>query len=180
MNPNRIALVAGALLVLLVGAWWMGWLSRDDDGLAEIRQLAAQPQTRENARALRDMVGERMQGLDEQQRFQMFEQMAPVFIPLMAARFEQEYDRFMAMTPEEQNRELDRRIDEMQRRGGPRTGAATQPNIDPQKMDSFRKKMLDWVSPEQRGKFQNGIQIFNNRLQQRGMPPVSPPGGSFF
>ncbi len=47
-------------------------------------------------------------------------------------------------------------------------------------MDEFRKKMLDWITPEQRGKFQNGVQLFNNRLKQRGMAPVGGPGGGFF
>jgi hypothetical protein len=102
----------------------------------------------------------------------------------MAARFEQEYDKFMAMSEKERNKELDQRIAEMKRRGEPQRGGSGRgggrPNIDPKKLDEFRKKMLDWVTPEQRGKFQNGMQLFNDRLRAQGMSPVSPPGGGFF
>ncbi len=52
----------------------------------------------------------------------MFEQMAPIFIPLMASRFEQEYDKFMALSEADRNKELDMRIDEMAKRGGPGAG----------------------------------------------------------
>jgi hypothetical protein len=182
MNKNWI--IGGVLLVLLllIGAWWLGWFHRDDPFVAEVKALAAQPQNKDNDNAMRDMMRERMQGLSEEQRMAMFEKVAPIFIPLMAARFEQEYDKFMALPEAERNKELDKRIAEMKRRGPPEGGGGggARPNIDPKKMDEFRKKMLDWVTPEQRGKFQNGMQLFNARLQQQGMQPVSPPGGGFF
>ncbi len=186
MNKNRIIGGLALILVLLAGAWWLGWFEREEPVVAELRQLAAQPQTEQNDGAMRDFMRERMEGLSEEQRMQMFEQMAPIIFPLMAARFEQEYDKFMAMSEEERNKKLDERIDEMQRRGGPGAGGGPggggggRPNIDPAKMDEFRKKMLDWISPEQRGKFQNGMQMFNDRLKDRGLPPVGPPGGGFF
>jgi hypothetical protein len=155
----------------------------EDPIVAEVKELAAQPQSKDNDNAMRDMMRERMQGLSEEQRMAMFEKMAPIFIPLMAARFEQEYDKFMAMSEEERNKELDKRIAEMKRRGGTpaggRGGGGRAPNIDP-KLDEFRKKMLDWVTPDQRGKFQNGMKMFNDRLQSQGMQPVGPPGGGFF
>jgi Spy/CpxP family protein refolding chaperone len=46
-------------------------------------------------------------------------------------------------------------------------------------MDEFRKKMLDYTTPEQRAKFENGIQIFNERRKERGLPPVGPGGRPF-
>jgi hypothetical protein len=40
--------------------------------------------------------------------------------------------------------------------------------------------MLDYTTPEQRAKFENGIQMFNDRRKERGLPPVGPPGGRPF
>lgn len=180
MNRKWIEGGVALVLLLLAGAWWLGWFHREDPLVAEVKELAAQPQSKDNDKAMRDMMRERMQGLSEEQRMAMFEKMAPIFIPLMASRFEQEYDKFMAKSEEERNRELDKRIAEMKRRGGPPSGGGGRPNIDPKKIDEFRKKMLDWVTPEQRGKFQNGMQMFNDRLQAQGMQPVGPPGGGIF
>ena len=47
-------------------------------------------------------------------------------------------------------------------------------------MDEFRKKMLAWTTPEQRAKFENGIQMFNDRRKERGLDAVDMPGGGFF
>ena len=52
--------------------------------------------------------------------------------------------------------------------------------MDPKKMDEFRKKMLDYTTPEQRAKFESGIQMFNDRRKARGLEPVGPPGGRPF
>ena len=76
----------------------------------------------------------------------------------------------------------------MESRGGPAAGGGPggaggggPPNMDPKKMDEFRKKMLDWTTPEQRAKFENGMQMFNERLKERGLEPRRPaPGGGFF
>jgi hypothetical protein len=179
MNRKWIEGGVAVILLLLVAAWWLGWFHREDPIVAEVKELAAQPQSKDNDRAMRDMMRERMQGLTEEQRMAMFEKMAPIFIPLMAARFEQEYDKFMALSEEERNKELDKRIAEMKSRGGPPRGEGGRPNVDAKKMDEFRKKMLDWVTPEQRGKFQNGVQLFNARLEQQGMQPISVGGGFF-
>ena len=118
MNRKWIEGGVALVLLLLVGAWWLGWFHREDPLVAEVKELAAQPQSKDNDKAMRDMMRERMQGLSEEQRMAMFEKMAPIFMPLMAARFEQEYDKFMAMSEEERNKELDKRIAEMTRRGG--------------------------------------------------------------
>ena len=122
MNKNWITSGVALVLILLAGAWLMGWFDREDALVAEVRKIAAQPQSKENDSAMRDLMRDRMKGLNEEQRMQMFEQMAPIFIPLMAARFEQEYDKFMAMSEADRNNELDKRIAEMQKRGGPGAG----------------------------------------------------------
>jgi hypothetical protein len=191
MNTKNAVMGGGAgTVLLLLLAWWLGWFHREDEFVAEIRELATAPQSDENRDAMRDAMRERFQGVPEDQRMQVFEQLAPVFIPMMMARFETEYDKFMAMTPEERNRELDRRINEMAARdrpGGPGGGPGgfggqrgARPNMDPKKMDEFRKKMLGWTTPEQRSKMQNGMQMFAERMRQRGMEPPPMPGGGFF
>ena len=40
--------------------------------------------------------------------------------------------------------------------------------------------MLDWTTPDQRAKFENGIRLMNDRMQQRGFDPLPAPGGGFF
>jgi hypothetical protein len=105
----------------------------------------------------------------------------------MAKAFEAQYDKFMAMSPAERTKELDKRIDEMeaQRRngggqgGGPPGGGGPR-NVDPKKMDEFRKKMNAWTTPEQRAKFENGIRMFNDRRKERGLEPIKPGGGRAF
>jgi hypothetical protein len=92
------------------------------------------------------------------------------------------YDQSMNRSPEEQRREPDQRIDQMEsqkNKGGPPPGGGMR-NVDPAKADQFRKKMLDWTTPEQRAKFENGIRLFNQRRAQRGLPPVHSPGRGGF
>ena len=59
-----------------------------------------------------------MEGLTPDQRMAFMESSMAVFVPLMAKQFEKNYDEFMAKSPEEQRREMDKRIDEMEARGG--------------------------------------------------------------
>jgi hypothetical protein len=188
MNKKIVGGGVTAILLLLLGAWWMGWLTEQEDPLiTQMREIAAAPPEQRDDPAVREQFRERIQGMNDEQRAAMFEQMAPIFIPLMMTRFTAEYDKFMAMSPEERNRELDKRIDEMQARGGPGGGGGGGPgggpgraNMDPKKMAEFQKKMLGWTTPEQRSKMQNGMQMFTDRMKQRGMDPPPMPGGGFF
>jgi hypothetical protein len=185
MNAKNATIGGGtAIVLLLLLAWWLGWFQREDEFVAEIREIAAAPESDENRDAMRDAMRERFQGVPEEQRAQMFEQLAPIFIPIMMARFETEYDKFITLSPEEQNRKLDERIDEMTKRGGPRGGpggqGAGRPAQDPKKMAEFQKKMLGWTTPEQRSKMQNGMDRFANRMKERGLTPPPMPGGGFF
>lgn len=197
MNRNAIVGVAGLIVVVLLWSWSFGWFNgkdySDDPVVAELEKLRdenvpkmAQLSDAER-RAQRDAFGERMKGLNEEQRMAFFESSMPIFVPMMAKQFEKRYDEFMAMSPEEQRKELDKRIDEMKARGGPGgpggpgSGRGGRPNLDPKKAEQFRKKMLDWTTPEQRAKFENGINIMNGRLKERGMDPLPPgPGGGVF
>jgi len=195
MNRNAAYGVLALLVGVMLWGWIFGWFNgkqySDDPVVAELEKLRdenvpklAQLSEAER-RSQRDAFGERMKGLSEEQRMAFFESSMPIFVPMMAKQFEQRYDEFMAKSPEEQRKELDKRIDEMKVRGGPggggNGGRRGPPNIDPKKAEQIRKKMLDWTTPEQRAKFENGINLMNGRLKERGMDPLPPgPGGGFF
>lgn len=188
MNRNAafgvLALAVGVVLWGLVFGWFKGKQYSDDPVVAELEKLRDEnapklaQMSRDEQRAQRQAFGERMKGLTEQQRMAFFESSMPIFVPMMAKQFEQRYDEFMKMSPEEQRKELDKRIDEMEARGatgGPGGGRRGPPNLDPKKAEQIRKKMLDWTTPEQRAKFENGMNIMNDRRKQRGLAPM-PPG----
>jgi hypothetical protein len=190
MDKRWIGGAAVLLVLLAASAWGMGLFGPAEDPLVtQTRELVETPQeeqTREQQTAVRDAWQDRFKGLNEEQRAAMFEKMAPIFMPIMMRQFEAQYDKFAAMTPEEQKAELDKRIDEMQKRmaagggnqGGPRGPGG--PQMDPAKAAEFQKKMLAWTTPDQRAKFQNGMMMFANRMKERGITPPQMPGGGFF
>jgi hypothetical protein len=193
MNRNVVAGLVVMLLLIPAVAWAWGWFDSESEPevVAQLRSLDEQPPSEENDQSMRDAFRKQFEGVPEEKRMQVFEQLAPVIIPMMMARFETEYDKFMAMSPEEQRRELDRRINEMQNRGqrgmgGPGGGAGAsgrgggRPNVDPKQIQAFQKKMLAWTTPEQRAKFDNGIQMFRSRMEERGLTPPPMQGGGFF
>lgn len=181
--------IAALCVVVLCLFWWLGWFGGEDELVAQTRAVMEKPredQTKEEQQDLRDAWRERFSGLTDEQRQAMFETMMPVFIPMMMGQFEREYDKFMAMSPEEQQAKLDDRIDRMEQRGGPGGqggpggGGGGPRNMDPKRMAEFQKKWLAFTTPEQRAKLDNGIQIFNNRRQERGLAPIQIPGGGMF
>jgi hypothetical protein len=192
MQDNRKLYGITALAVLIFAAWAWNWFDAgqysDDPAVAELERLRdaniGKDLSRDEQRAQREDFGKRMSGLSEEQRMAFFESSMPIWIPMMSKRFEQDYDKLMAMTPEEQRKEMDKRIDEMEARGGPPGGGpgggGGRPQMDPKKMDEFRKKMLDWTTPEQRSKFENGMKMFNDRRKERGLQPLPPFGGGGF
>jgi hypothetical protein len=191
MQDNRKLYGITALAVLIFAAWAWNWFDAgqysDDPAVAELERLRdaniGKELSRDEQRAQREDFGKRMSGLSEEQRMAFFESSMPIWIPMMSKRFEQDYDKLMAMTPEEQRKEMDKRIDEMEARGGPPgggPGGGGRPQMDPKKMDEFRKKMLDWTTPEQRSKFENGMKMFNDRRKERGLQPLPPFGGGGF
>lgn len=196
MNRNAALGAAALTAAVLTWAWAFGWFNgkqySDDPVVAELEKLRdenvpkLEQMSEDERRAQRNAFGERMKGLSEEQRMAFVESSMPIFVPMFAKQFEARYDAFMAMSPEEQTKELDKRIDEMKARGGPGGGpgggrGGPPRNMDPKKAEQIRKKMLDWTTPEQRAKFENGLQRFNDRLKERGMEPLPPgPGGGFF
>jgi hypothetical protein len=207
MNKKLTVGVAATILVGLLAAWAFGWFSSShyssDPQVAELEKLrdetivkqmqfpesprpakseapsAEEQAQRANAEAFRDKVNE----LSEEQRQSFFERSMPIFIEKMSEQFDKRYEKLMAMTPDERRKELDIAIDQMEKRaaaGGGKGGQGGPPRMDPQKMDEFRKKMLDWTTPDQRAKFENSIQMLNDRRRERGLQPMGGPGGGFF
>jgi hypothetical protein len=190
MNKNAVVGVGALLVAMLIWAWAFGWFEgkdySDDPIVAELERQRDEnlpklaQMNSDQQRSQRDVMRKQMEGLTPEQRMDFFERSMPVFMPLMAGQFEQRYDQFMKMSPEEQRKELDKRIDEMEKRGASGNGRGGPPNIDAKKAESFRKKMLDWTTPEQRAKFEHGMQLMNDRREQRGLGPMPGPGGGVF
>ncbi|TWU21979.1 hypothetical protein [Bythopirellula polymerisocia] len=188
---NKNALIGVAILLVLAVIGW-GWYGGKDPALAELEKLRDEQFARRNEvteeeqKAGRQAFGEKMKGLSEEQRRSFFESSAPFFMKMMEARL----DQFLALTPEEQKKELDKKIDESLARqkngggptagGGPGGGRPGGGPPTPQKVDEFRKKMLDWTTPEQRAKFQTTMQMYNDRMKQRGLDPKAGGGGGRF
>jgi hypothetical protein len=186
MNKRNAVVGAGASLVLLLlAAWWLGWFNREDDLIAEIKQIASQPEAQQNPDVMRDAMRKQFEGVPPEQRMQMFEQLAPVIVPLMMARMTADINQLLALPEDQRIREIDKKIDEMARGGGPprapgRGNGGGPPNVDPKRMGEMQKKMLDWTTPEQRTTMQLGMKMFAERMTQRGMEPPPMPGGGFF
>jgi hypothetical protein len=188
MKPNiAILILLAVAFAAFLGFWKYSDRKIEDPAVSEIRTLAEQPRTKENRDAIRDVFRKKTEGMTDDQRMSFFEQSAPIFIPFMAKQFEERYDAFMKLSPAEQQKELDKRIDKMQQNGGPGgPGGANgerrgpPPEISQKKIDEFRKKMLDWTTPVQRAKFEDGIRRINERMQQRGLDPINGPGGRGF
>lgn len=188
MNKKH-ALIGAAIFLVLAAIGW-GFYSAKDPALVELEQLRDEQfamrreLTEEQQEANRQVFGEKMKGLSDEQRRSFFESSAPIFMKMMEARL----DQFLAKTPEEQKAELDKRIDEMlarQKSGGgqgrsgpPGVGDGNSPPT-PQQIDQFRKGMLDKTTPEQRAKFQMTMQMYQNRMKERGIDPKQG-GGRFF
>lgn len=171
-------------LALLV-AWAWGVFDgddtlSDDPTVAEIqremRQVAELPEE-ERREAFRGMRG-RGDDLTDEQRMELFESSIPMWEPFMRKQL----DEFFAKTPEEQRKQIDEEIDRMQefRRNnpganGPGNGRGG-PQMSPDQMDEFMKRMVAHLSPDVRAGFEIRINMFNDRLKERGLPPIGPPG----
>lgn len=182
MKDHRIKYGLAGLIILIFAAWVWGWLDtgqyNDDPKVAELERFRdANISKGEPPREFRDEMRTKMEGLSPEQRMAFFESSMPIFVPFMAKRFEDEYDKFVQLSPQEQRKKLDERIDEMEKRGGPGGPGGNRPPMDPKKMNEIAKKMLDWTTPDQRTKFENGMRMMNDRRKARGLSPLPPMGG---
>lgn len=187
MNGKSWTLGGVVLVLLLTLAWQRGWFEREAPEIAELKAIAAQPATEERGKAVRETIREQMQAIPtDEGRRSYFESAAPVLIPLMAMQFEAQYDQFMKLSPEEQRKELDKRIDEMEARmkSRPAPGASPagagggerRPPMDPKRADEIQKKMIAHTTPQQRAKFEDGMRRVNERRKERGLDPLPPFG----
>lgn len=193
---GRNAKVTAAIFVVAIltagYGWSAGWFGGQEDEFSDLKSMLAEgPPTRERGEAMREAIDKRTEGMSDDQKGEFFrETMMPMFVSMMAKRFSADYDRMMAMSPEERTRELDRRIDEMQQHrnrppgsppggsrgnGGPPGGPPS-----PEQVNQFRAKMLDVVTPDQRAKFENGMKMMQQRMKDRGIAAPPGPGGGFF
>jgi hypothetical protein len=185
MKDHKILCGVTAFAVLIFAAWAWGWFDTgqysEDPKVAELEKFRDANITQgEPPREVRQEMRDKMEGLSPEQRMAFFESSMPIFVPMMAKRFEEEYDKFAALSPEEQRKKLDERIDEMEKRGGPGGPggpSGNRPPIDSKKMNEIAKKMLDWTTPDQRTKFENGMRMMNERRAERGLQPLPPMGG---
>ena len=180
MKDHKILYGVTALVVLIFAAWVWGWLDTGQYS-ADPKVAAAERYRDENLgkgeREFREGMRTQVEGLSPEQRMAFFESSMPIFIPLMAKRFEEEYDKFVQLSPDEQRKKLDERINEMEKRGGPGGPGGNRPPMDVKKMSEIGKKMLDWTTPDQRTKFENGMRMMNERRAERGLAPLPPMGG---
>lgn len=182
MNKNLVGLTAMIVCVLLA-SWAFGLFGGEsvDPKVAELEQEAKkisevpEDQQRDAGRAFFEKM--RDANLNEDQRNEFRERMMPMMMKMMEARM----DTFLAMTPEEQLAEMDKRIDEQEawrkereanssERGGP-GGART-----PEQMEARMKGMLERTTPDQRAKFETVVTMMNQRREERGLEPVGPRG----
>lgn len=191
MDKKLIALGAFLLAALAAtgGAWGLGWFGHEESELDEIKQMFADgPPSKEQGEAMRQVIDKKTAGMTEDQKgAYLRDTMMPMFMSMMAKRFSAEYDKLMAMSEEDRNRELDRRIDEMRTRrppagapGGPGGGRPPGPPPSAEQMNSFRVKMLDMIAPDQRAKMEGGMKLMQARMKERGISMPAGPGGGFF
>jgi hypothetical protein len=185
MERNKI--VAASIIVSVIVAavaWWFGWLGGD-------REVDAARQVRDELFANRDQMNDterhaafeqfrqQMDGLTDTQRRAVFDGGRERF----QAERRQRLNEFFAMTPAEQNRELDRAIDEMNERRAnrpPRTGNRGGPGGGPgggrgnrtdAQREERRKSRLDRGDARLRAQRSEYRRRLNDRLAERGMQP---------
>jgi hypothetical protein len=183
---NKRLATGGVVALVLLGfaVWRLGWFGHSklskDPAVAELQKLQAEGLAKQNQmseadqKTARESFRDRIGQLTEQQRQAFFTSSAPFFMKM----FEQRVDHFLALTPEEQRKEMDKRIDEMKARGGPPGGGFGGQPPAPEQMDQMRKRMLDASTPDQRAKFERAMTMFTDRMKAKGVNPG--PGGGFF
>ena len=122
MDKKKVSIgVVVALLVMVCGAWAMGYFHGTDPAFAELQQLRDQMRSAPEAdrQALRDQFRQKMDGLSEDQRRSFFESNRGQFRQEQAKRMAE----FFAMSPADQKKRLDEIIDQMQKRQKERAAA---------------------------------------------------------
>ena len=189
MNKQKLTIGLVALALLVGVGWGLANYPWEDPELAELEQLRETSfQNRENMseeqrREAWGQMRDKIEKLPEEKRREFFESGQPMFQRMINERL----DTFFALSKEEQNAELDKRIDREEnrssngggegrgRRGGP--GRGDWGNMSQKERDKRRQERLDRTTPELRAKFDKYRDMLNARRKERGLPPSSGRGG---
>lgn len=179
MNRKHVITTMIVCLLLLCGAWALGWLGGKD---AEVAALLDEMQNQDDMTdEQRQAFRERMRSLDDSQRRQLFE-------PMMQRRQTEMQSRvyaLSAMPPAQRRAELDKWINDMESRrqqwaggrgggGGPGRGEGGPPGGEMTSAERAQrgKSRLDRSTPEMRATMTQMMKMVNERREERGMEPM--------
>ncbi len=193
---KRMRFVIGFIAVVIVGilaAWLLGWIG-GDRALAEVEQLRTKlsdPTLNDADRnTLREHLRTKMTSLSPEARDAVRETGRQQFEKRMHDRLA----KILAMSKADQTKALDAEIDRMlkmqadrqaaekaadasQKSGVNQKGQNRQANRGGFRTDADRinriKNRLDRSTPEVRAQRQQFMQLLNQRLHERGLPPIT-------
>lgn len=180
MDKRKVTIAAIVFIAVAAGAWALGLFGGADPVVAEMQQLrdemfANRDLPEAERRAQWDAYRQRMEGLTDAQRDalraggrQRWEQFG-----------QQRMNEFFALPPVEQTKKLDEFINRMLERQknpnanrGPRGGGDRGRNLTDAQRDQRRKERLDRTSPKMRAQFTEFRRRLDDRMKQRGLPPM--------
>ena len=190
VKKSAIGVTMLALVTLLAG-WLFGWFS-EDPAIAEVRQMQAKlgdtTMKDTDRRALMDQIRTKMDSFSPDVRRNLWENNRQAF----EQRMDKHVSDLLAMSKADRNKALDADIDRMQKRQADAKANAQnnqganannqqqrnrgQAQSDDQRVDRMKNR-LDRSSPQSRAMRQAYVQMLDQRLKERGMPPMQPGGG---
>ncbi len=190
VKKSAIGVTMLALVTLLAG-WLFGWFS-EDPAIAEVRQMQAKlgdtTMKDTDRRTLMDQIRTKMDSFSPDVRRNLWENNRQAF----EQRMDKHVSDLLAMSKADRNKALDADIDRMQKRQADAKANAQnnqganannqqqrnrgQAQSDDQRVDRMKNR-LDRSSPQSRAMRQAYVQMLDQRLKERGMPPMQPGGG---
>jgi hypothetical protein len=190
VKKSAIGVTVLALVTLMAG-WLFGWFS-EDPAIAEVRQMQAKlgdtNMKDADRRALMDQIRTKMDSFSPDVRRNLWENNRQAF----EQRMDKHVSDLLAMSKADRNKALDADIDRMQKRQADAKANAQnnqganannqqqrnrgQAQSDDQRVDRMKNR-LDRSSPESRAMRQTYVQMLDQRLKERGLPPMQPGGG---
>lgn len=188
---KKIAITTTAIAVTVLAAGWLfGWFS-EDPAVAEVRDMQAKladPNLKpDDRRAMFQNIRSKMESLSPAVRQELWENNRQAF----EKRMQQHVNELLAMSAKDRAKALDADIDRMQKmqaqrqadaqnnpnaqNGGQRQGNRGQSLSDDQRMERQRNR-LERTTPEMRATRQAYVQMLDQRLKERGLPPMQPGG----
>jgi hypothetical protein len=187
MDKRKLTIGAMMLGALVLAAWAFGFIGGTDPVVAEMQQLRDQmfqlPES--ERRAQWEQFRERMDSLTDDQRRALREGGREQWQQMAQRRM----DEFFALPPAEQDKRLDEMIDRMmerrrEREQNPNAGRGGRgdrgANLSDAQREQRRKERLDRTSPKMRAQFTEFRDRMNDRLEERGLPPMEGGRGGGF